>query len=346
MPSPTTAWTKAPSTATRPSSSRTCQERSAKVSRASARRAARRTRRRSRPRRRGRSRRAPCRRGCDRPARGSLSSPGVRSQLGQHPLGPATARHHRDVRRGRGERVRRNCRGVRGVVVAEHDRVALGRRQATPARAAVVLGHHDDLAADAAGDGVDRGGDRVGAAGPGSGRCSAVVGPRLLARSRSRGRGRVLAHRLSLPGTQPDLAVRVVDVEVDQADALPGPQHEATFDDRYRRVRRDQRRHHVRPSVAGRAVAVSPAVVGRAAGRPMRRAGRRRSRHPSRGSPDQRSRVGRRRAAAPSPYARTKSAHSRVMSWTASRGAGVDGGGVTAHRRRRPVAARSARPWP
>ena len=44
---------------------------------------------------------------------------------------------------------------------------------------------------------------------------------------------------------QPDLAVGVVDVEVDQADALPGAEREPAVEHRDRGVRRHERRHHV-----------------------------------------------------------------------------------------------------
>ena len=59
------------------------------------------------------------------------------------------------------------------------------------------------------------------------------------------------------------LTVRVVDVQVDQADALPGAECEPTAEHRNGGVRRDQRRHHVRPAVTAAAVPVPPAVVRR-----------------------------------------------------------------------------------
>ena len=48
----------------------------------------------------------------------------LRAEVGQQALGPPAAGHHRDVRRVRGERVTQDRRGVGGVVVAQHDRVA------------------------------------------------------------------------------------------------------------------------------------------------------------------------------------------------------------------------------
>src|SRR6478735_170027 len=57
--------------------------------------------------------------------------------------------------------------------------------------------------------------------------------------------------------------VRVVDVQVDQADALPGAEREPATQHRDRGVRRHQRRHHVRAPVTRRTVPVAPPVVGR-----------------------------------------------------------------------------------
>src|SRR6478735_6534924 len=57
--------------------------------------------------------------------------------------------------------------------------------------------------------------------------------------------------------------VRVVDVQVDQADALPGAERESTTQHRDRGVGRHQRRHHVRAPVTPGTVPVPPPVVGR-----------------------------------------------------------------------------------
>src|SRR5680860_409092 len=62
---------------------------------------------------------------------------------------------------------------------------------------------------------------------------------------------------------QPHLAVVVVDVEVDQADALPGAELQSATDHRDRGVWRDQRGHHVGTPVTGAPVLVSPPAVGR-----------------------------------------------------------------------------------
>ncbi len=85
----------------------------------------------------------------------------------------------------------------------------------------------------------------------------AVVSAPSFGEKSARGKG-------ALPGqeTEPDFAVRIVDVQIHQTDALPGAQCELPIDDRDGGVRRDQRRHHVAASVAGAAVAVSPAIVG------------------------------------------------------------------------------------
>ena len=87
-------------------------------------------------------------------------------------------------------------------------------------------------------------------------------GPHAVRRRLPRGRLRPGLRRQLQEG-QPDLAVRVVDVEVDQADALPGAEREPAPEHGHRGVRRYERRHHVRAAVPGRPVPVPPAVVGR-----------------------------------------------------------------------------------
>src|SRR3954452_6307113 len=62
---------------------------------------------------------------------------------------------------------------------------------------------------------------------------------------------------------EPHLPVRVVHVEVDQADALPGAEREPAVEHRHRGVRRNQCRHHVGATVARAAVPVPPAVISR-----------------------------------------------------------------------------------
>ena len=61
---------------------------------------------------------------------------------------------------------------------------------------------------------------------------------------------------------EPDLAHGIVDVEIDQADALPGAQCEPTTEHRYDGEGRDEGRQHVRAAMAATAVPVSPPVVG------------------------------------------------------------------------------------
>ena len=87
-------------------------------------------------------------------------------------------------------------------------------------------------------------------------------GPRPVRRRLPRGRRSTWSPPSAEEG-QPDLAVRVVDVEVDQADALPRAEREPAAEHGHRGVRRHERRHHVRAAVPGRAVPVPPAVVGR-----------------------------------------------------------------------------------
>ena len=76
----------------------------------------------------------------------------LRAEVGQQALGPSAAGHHRDVRRVRGERATQDRGGVGGVVVAQHDGVAGPQPEAADPRAAVVVGDHDHLVADRAGD--------------------------------------------------------------------------------------------------------------------------------------------------------------------------------------------------
>src|SRR5690606_29229103 len=62
---------------------------------------------------------------------------------------------------------------------------------------------------------------------------------------------------------QPDLALAVVAVGVDEDHRLPGAEGGAAVDHRDRHRRGNERRQHVVPPVAGRAVGVAPPVVGR-----------------------------------------------------------------------------------
>ena len=70
------------------------------------------------------------------------------------------------------------------------------------------------------------------------------------------------APRRSGQEVQPDTAIVVVDVEVDQADALPRAEREAPTVDRHARVGRHEARHDVRAAVSRGAVPMSPPVVG------------------------------------------------------------------------------------
>ena len=97
---------------------------------------------------------------------------------------------------------------------------------------------------------------------------------------------------------QPDLALGVVDVEVDQADALPGAEREPAAEHRHA-WRTAGRAPASRGSGRGRGCRAGAASGRRrAAGRPARRAGRRRCRRRSPGSRARRWRAARRRAAA------------------------------------------------
>src|SRR5271165_6117190 len=94
----------------------------------------------------------------------------------------------------------------------------------------------------------------------------------LLGAGRRRTGSRAAASPRSLPNPRPgpasaeerqaDPAVRVVHVEVDQGDGLPGAEGQAAADHRDGRVGRHQGRHDVRPAVPAGSVRVPPAIVG------------------------------------------------------------------------------------